>query len=228
MRIDKFICKSTEFTRIEASAFLQAGKVLVDGKVFTNGATQVHEDNCVRLNGKRLISRPSRYIMVNKPKNILCSNVDEAYPSLFHQIQVEKAFDLHVAGRLDADTTGLVLVTDDGRWSYNIITPDKECKKTYRVTLRDEIKDAVVEQFKAGVLLQGMEKPTRPAHLEIVNKKEVLLTLTEGKFHQVKRMFRAVGNRVRALHRESIGSIQLDIGLGEWRYLTLREINEFK
>ena len=228
MRIDKFICKSTELTRIEASAFLQAGKVLVDGKVFTNGATQVHEDNCVRLNGKRLISRPSRYIMVNKPKNILCSNVDEAYPSLFHQIQVEKAFDLHVAGRLDADTTGLVLVTDDGRWSYNIITPDKECKKTYRVTLRDEIKDAVVEQFKAGVLLQGMEKPTRPAHLEIVNKKEVLLTLTEGKFHQVKRMFRAVGNRVRALHRESIGSIQLDIGLGEWRYLTLREINEFK
>jgi len=227
MRIDKFICKSTELTRTEASEFLQSRKVCVDGKVFTNGATQVHEDNCITLDGVKLIARPSRYIMVHKPQNTLCSNVDEVYPSLFHQVGVEKAFDLHVAGRLDADTTGLVLVTDDGRWSYNIITPHKQCEKTYRVTLRDDIKEDVAFKFQQGILLQGQQKPTLPAKLEVVNEREVLLTITEGKFHQVKRMFRAVGNRVRALHRESIGSIHLDIEVGQWRHLTECEINSF-
>jgi len=227
MRIDKFICKSTELTRSEASEFLQARKVCVDGKVFTNGATQVHEGNCITLEGERLTARPSRYIMVHKPQNTLCSNVDEVYPSLFHHVGVEKAFDLHVAGRLDADTTGLVLVTDDGRWSYNIITPHKQCEKTYRVTLRDVIKEEVALKFQQGILLQGQQKLTLPAKLDVVNDREVLLTITEGKFHQVKRMFRAVGNRVHALHRESIGSICLDVGLGQWRHLTTDEINSF-
>lgn len=228
MRIDKFICKSTELTRSEASEFLQARKVCVDGKIFTNGATQVHEDNCITLDGEKLRARPSRYIMVHKPPNTLCSNVDEVYPSLFNYIGVEKAFDLHVAGRLDADTTGLVLVTDDGRWSYNIITPHKQCEKTYRVTLRDMIKDEVAVQFKQGILLQGQQKLTLPAKLEVVNDREVLLTITEGKFHQVKRMFRAVGNRVHALHRESIGNIHLDVEVGQWRHLTLDETNSFR
>lgn len=227
MRIDKFICNSTQLSRSEASAFLQAQKVCVDGKVFTNGATQVYDDNEVTLNGDRLIPRPSRYIMVHKPRNTLCSNVDEAYPSLFHHVGVEKAFDLHVAGRLDADTTGLVLVTDDGRWSHNIIMPNKQCKKVYRVTLRDPITDEVALQFKQGVLLRGQEKLTLPAALEIVSSHEVLLTITEGRFHQVKRMFRAVGNRVHALHRESIGDIQLDIEVAQWRHLTAEEVDCF-
>jgi len=228
MRIDKFICKSTELTRTEASEFLQARKVCVDGKVFTNGATQVHEDNCITLDGERLVARSSRYIMVHKPQNTLCSNVDEVYPSLFHHVGVDKAFDLHVAGRLDADTTGLVLVTDDGRWSYNIITPHKQCEKTYRVTLRDAIKEEVVLKFQNGILLQGQQKPTLPAKLKVVSDREVLLTITEGKFHQVKRMFRAVGNRVHGLHRESIGNVHLDVEIGQWRHLTYDEINSFR
>ena len=228
MRIDKFICKSTELTRIEVSEVLKSEKVLIDGKVYTNGATQVHEDNCVTLNGKQLIPRASRYIMVHKPLNTVCSNIDEAYPSLFHCVEVDRAFDLHVAGRLDADTTGLVLVTDNGRWSYNIITPHKACKKTYRVKLRDPIKDDVATKFEQGVLLQGQQQLTRPATLSVVTPREVLLTITEGKFHQVKRMFRAVGNRVQTLHRESIGDIKLDIEVGQWRHLTSKEVNLFK
>ncbi|NRB42487.1 MAG: 16S rRNA pseudouridine(516) synthase, partial [Pseudomonadales bacterium] len=92
MRIDKFICKSTELTRSEVSTFLQAEKVCVDGKVYTNGAVQVYADNEVTLEGEILIARPSRYIMVHKPRDTLCSNIDEAYPSLFHHVGVEKAF----------------------------------------------------------------------------------------------------------------------------------------
>jgi 16S rRNA pseudouridine516 synthase len=227
MRIDKFICKSTDLIRSEAIDLLQARKVCVDGKVFTNGATQVSDVNVVTLEGKRLIPRPSRYIMVHKPANTLCSNIDEAHPSLFHYVGVENAFDLHVAGRLDADTTGLVLVTDDGRWSHNIIMPNHQCEKTYRVTLRDPIEEDVALKFRQGVLLHGIEKPTLPAELEVVNEREVLLTLTEGKFRQVKRMFRAVGNRVLALHRESIGDIQLDVDVGQWRHLTADEVKLF-
>ena len=151
-----------------------------------------------------------------------------------------KAFDLHIAGRLDADTTGLVLITDDGRWSHNVISPKKECQKIYRVWLRNPIpaekSTALIEQFKQGIQLQGESSLTRPAVLELIadsdiaNKEssEVLLTITEGKYHQVKRMFAAVGNRVIGLHREQIGGVELgDLAPGEWRSLTAKEVALF-
>jgi 16S rRNA pseudouridine516 synthase len=231
MRLDKFICKSTELTRSEAKKLLKMGDVRVNDEVIKNPATQVHENNCVTVNGEELTARSSRYIMMHKPLDTICSNVDEVYPSLLHYIEVDKAFDLHIAGRLDADTTGLVLVTDDGRWSHNIISPKKSCEKVYRVNLRNEIHDdkavELIERFKSGLQLQGEDKLTLPAKLEIITESLVLLTITEGKYHQVKRMFAAVGNKVVGLHRQKIGKINLDIELGEWRYLTEDEVNSF-
>jgi 16S rRNA pseudouridine516 synthase len=231
MRIDKFICKSTELTRSEAKKLLKMGDVLVNGKVIKNAATQVHENNSVTVNGEALTARTSRYIMMHKPLDTICSNIDEVYPSLLNYIEVDKVFDLHIAGRLDADTTGLVLVTDDGRWSHNIISPKKNCAKVYRVNLRNAIlpeKSAeLIERFSAGLQLQGEDQLTLPAKLEILNEKEVLLTITEGKYHQVKRMFAAVGNKVIGLHRQQIGKINLDVELGMWRYLTDAEVNSF-
>ena len=123
MRLDKFICKSTELTRTEAKKLLKRGEVTVNAQVVKDPATQVHENNEIKLFGKVLSTRQSRYIMMNKPADTICSNVDEVYPSLLHYIDLDKAFDLHIAGRLDADTTGLVLITVDGRWSHNIISP---------------------------------------------------------------------------------------------------------
>jgi len=231
MRIDKFICKSTELTRSEAKKLLKMGDVRVNDEVIKNPATQVHENNSVTVNGEELTARTSRYIMMHKPLDTICSNIDEVYPSLLHYIEVDKAFDLHIAGRLDADTTGLVLVTDDGRWSHNIISPKKDCEKVYRVNLRNEISDdkavELIERFKSGLQLQGEDQLTLPAKLEVINEKLVLLTITEGKYHQVKRMFAAVGNKVVGLHRQQIGKISLDIELGEWRYLTEDEVNSF-
>lgn len=228
MRLDRFVCKSTDLIRTDATELINKGAVVVNGEVIVNEAIQVHENNCIMLEGEILTPRPSRYIMVHKPLDTICSNVDEGYPSLFRLINLERAFDLHVAGRLDTDTTGLVLITDDGRWSYNIITPKKQCEKVYRVGLRDPIAVDVAARFQEGVQLQGEASLTRPAKLEILSPKEVLLTITEGKFHQVKRMFAAVGNRVVALHRQQIGQINLDIELGEWRHLTTDEIMYFK
>ncbi|NQZ50044.1 MAG: pseudouridine synthase [Moritella sp.] len=227
MRLDKFVCKSTELTRTDATVMITGGCVSVNHDVILDVATQVHENNHISLNGEILTARPSRYILLHKPADTICSNIDEAYPSLFNYIDVENASELHVAGRLDADTTGLVLVTDDGRWSFNIITPTQHCQKVYRVGLSRPIGDDVAAKFAHGVQLQGEPQLTRPAILEVVSPKEVLLTITEGKFHQVKRMFSAVGNRVVSLHREKIGAIQLDVAVGQWRYLTDDEINSF-
>lgn len=242
MRLDKFICKSTELTRTEAKKVLKSGEVRVNGAVAKNAAMQVHENNTITIDGQELTARGSRYYILHKVVDSICSNVDEGYPSVLNFIEVDKAFDLHIAGRLDADTTGLVLLTDDGRWSHNVISPKKQCQKTYRVWLRNEINDEkladLVTRFDQGLQLQGEDSLTRPAILtrvaeidlvdEASYRSEVLLTITEGKYHQVKRMFAAVGNRVVGLHREQIGQITLgDLAPGDWRELTEAEIAQF-
>ena len=231
MRLDKFVCKSTELSRQEAVQCICSGAVLVNGVTATNESMQVHENNTVLLNGVRLTPRDFRYIVMNKPASTVCSNIDEVYPSLFHHLNVDKVSELHIAGRLDADTTGLVLITDDGRWSFAVTQPSSDCCKVYRVQLSRAIPleaiDGLIMQFKHGLLLQGESELTRPAKLEQVAPKEVLLTITEGRFHQVKRMFAAVGNQVVGLHREQIGEINLDLDIGQWRYLSKSEVAFF-
>ncbi|WP_448554546.1 16S rRNA pseudouridine(516) synthase RsuA [Thalassotalea montiporae] len=229
MRLDKYICKSTELTRNEAKKLLKSGEVRVDGEVIKNSAFKVADDAEVTIEGEQLSLIGQRYIMMNKPQDTICSNVDEVHPSLLHFLEIDRAFELHIAGRLDADTTGLVLITDDGKWSHNIISPKKQCEKTYRVWLAEPVTDEVAEKFAEGVQLNGENQLTLPAKLEMIDEREVLLTIVEGKYHQVKRMFAAVGNHVEALHRERIGGITLDddLMLGEWRYLTDQEIALF-
>lgn len=227
MRLDRFICKSTDLTREDAICLIHAGDVVVNGAVVTRERVQVHENNTITLKGQRLKKRNHRYIVMHKPAGTICSNVDELYPSLFNYLDVENVSELHIAGRLDADTTGLVLITDDGRWSFNIISPDMQCEKVYRVGLRDEIADQVAHEFEKGVKLQGEEKLTLPAQLDVISPNEVYLTITEGRHHQVKRMFAAVGNKVVSLHREKIGDIRLDIDVGQWRHLNSDEVGCF-
>lgn len=227
MRLDRFVCKSTELSLQQAECCIHQAKVWVNGYAVLDAATQVHENNDIQLDGNKLICRPFRYLLLNKPANTLCSNVDGVYPSLFSLVDIERLSELHIAGRLDADTTGLVLITDDGRWTFTITSPTKRCCKVYRVTLVNAIGDDVAQRFQQGILLQGEPGLTLPAQLHVITPQEVLLTLTEGKFHQVKRMFAAVGNKVVSLHRESIGAVNLDVGLGQWRYLTDVEISSF-
>lgn len=231
MRLDKFLCKSTDFTRAESIDLIETGKVRVNGIVIVTPQTQVHENNSIMLAGQRLFARPSRYIMLHKPINTLCSNVDGDYPSVMKYIHVDRAEDLHITGRLDADTTGLLLLTDDGRWSFNIINPKYHCEKTYRVTLRDPIEDGDIDdlvwRFEQGLQLQGEKTLTLAAKLEVIASHQVLLTLCEGRYHQVKRMFFTVGNRVVSLHRQQVGKLSLDIELGQWRYLTEDEVSGF-
>lgn len=232
MRLDRFICRSTDLSKEQATQAIKTGQVFVNGSAIHDPRVQVHENNLITLKGVELTPRPPRYILMHKPANTICSNIDEAYPSLFNYITIDKASELHIAGRLDADTTGLVLITDDGRWSYQITQPNYLCEKVYRVRLRSPLTEKAELALTRGILLQGEEKPTHPAKLTVVEssefkKTEVLLTITEGRFHQVKRMFAAVGNKVLQLHREKIGPIHLDVEEGQWRFLTLEEIDAF-
>ncbi|MFT5899362.1 MAG: 16S rRNA pseudouridine516 synthase [Glaciecola sp.] len=227
MRLDKFVCKSTQLTKSEAIQQIHQGEISVNSEITMEEATQVHENNIVMFNGLRLKTRDFRYILMHKPAGTICSNVDEAYPSLFNYLDIDRVSELHIAGRLDADTTGLVLITDDGRWSFNITLPTNNCRKVYRVILSKELAVDVAFNFRKGIQLQGEQHLTLPAILEVIGPSEVRLTITEGKFHQVKRMFAAVGSRVLSLHREKIGELNLDIDVGKWRYLTTDEVQSF-
>lgn len=174
----------------------------------------------------RLLALRGRYIMLHKPLDTVCTSLDDDPRSVLALLDVDKPEQLHIAGRLDVDTTGLVLITDDGNWSHRITSPKKTCGKRYRVKLAEPVDEGVINVFAQGVMLKDETRVTLPAQLEILTPQEVLLTLREGKYHQVKRMFAAMGNRVVGLHREQIGEIALDPSLeeGEWRPLTSQEV----
>lgn len=226
MRLDKFICQSTNLTRTLAKREIARGNVNINGAPMRKSDFKVTPEMDVFFNGSSLSQRSVRYIMLHKPVDMICSTVDEEHMSVLNLIEVDKRNELHIAGRLDVDTTGLVLITDDGQWSHRVTSPKRECNKRYRVQLADPIANEVIATFTDGVQLRGEDKPCLPAQLEILSEKEVLLTIQEGKYHQVKRMFASLGNKVIGLHREQIGIIELDANLaaGEWRYLTPEEV----
>jgi 16S rRNA pseudouridine516 synthase len=138
--------------------------------------------------------------------------------------------ELHLAGRLDRASTGLLLLTNDGRWSKLVTEPLHEISKVYRVTTRDVISSETAERFAAGIYFAFEDLTTRPAVLEVLGEREALLAIHEGRYHQVKRMFHAVGNQVLSLHRESIGPLVLTDSLlpGEYRSLSAAEIACFR
>ena len=227
MRLDKFLCDSLGVTRKEATQILKSKTVTVNDVMQKSGATKVTEECVVEWQGNELRVQGPRYIMVYKPEGFVCSHEDSSNRTVFDLLDEIKMDKLHFAGRLDVDTTGLVLVTDDGQWSHRITSPKHKCEKLYRVWLVDPVEDDYVEKFKEGIQLKSEDGLTLPAHLEVRAEREVLLTIHEGKYHQVKRMFVAVGNQVTALHRSQIGDIRLDreLASGEYRPLTEAEIN---
>lgn len=229
MRLDKFLGTTLGITRREAGKLLRDKMIEVDGEIVRSASFSVGDDNNVEFNGRPLRLQGPRYFMLNKPQGFVCSHVDDFNPTvfvLFDEVSPEK---MHVAGRLDSDTTGLTLLTDDGQWSHRITSPRHVCEKVYFVETADPIVAENIAQFEAGVQLNGEEGLTRPAKLEIVGEREGVLTITEGKYHQVKRMFASVGNRVVGLHRERVGALELDEDLepGQYRPLTAEEIASF-
>ncbi|MGF1731435.1 16S rRNA pseudouridine(516) synthase RsuA [Photobacterium kasasachensis] len=229
MRLDKFLSTTLGITRKEAGKLLKNKQIEVNGETVKNGSLKVTDDCDVEFNGRSLSFSGPRYFMLNKPQGFVCSHVDDYNPTVFVLLDEVSPEKLHVAGRLDGDTTGLVLLTDDGQWSHRITSPRHECEKVYYVELADPLPEETIQTFAEGVQLRGEKELTRPAKLEILSEREALITISEGKYHQVKRMFASVGNKVVGLHREQVGNIELDEELepGEYRPLTDEEIAYF-
>lgn len=226
MRLDKFICDCTGLTRSQAGKSIRQGLVSINGEPVKQAARQVSVTDQVELDGEPLQLIGPRYIMLHKPAGYVCANDDPEHPIVFTLLDEPLVERLHTVGRLDLDTTGLLLLTDDGQWSHRLSSPKHHVAKTYRVWTADPIPADAIAQFAAGVMLRGEKEPTKPAQLELVATHEALLTIHEGRYHQVKRMFAAIGNKVERLHRERIGALQLpaDLAEGEYRHLAAEEI----
>lgn len=228
MRLDKFLSQQLGISRSLVTRELRAEHVTVNDEIIKNSAYKLHDTDVVKYQEYELkqIFGP-RYFMLNKPEGYVCSTDDPENPTILYFIDEPVAEKLHAAGRLDMDTTGLVLLTDDGQWSHRITSPKHHCEKDYLVTLSEPLEEELVTLFANGIQLRNEKDLTKPAKLEIIDTYLARLTITEGRYHQVKRMFAAVGNHVTALHRERIGCIQLDETLdpGEYRALTDDEIS---
>lgn len=226
MRLDKYLCESSDLTRSQARSALSSGEITVNGEVIKQGTYVVRDGDQVQWDGETLEIIGLRYIMLNKPAGYECSLKNSQHLAVMDLLDVDKRDRLHTVGRLDVETTGLILITDDGQWTHRIISPRHRCDKVYVATLAEPLCAEAEARFSAGIVLEGEHKATLPAVLERVSECVARLTIQEGKYHQVRRMFAALGNHVVTLHRERIGPVALDEDLqaGESRYLTPAEV----
>lgn len=227
VRLDKFIAQSTELSRALAKLELKRKQITVNGSVERDAGYIVQRNDEVRWQQQLLNWPGPRYLMLHKPKGVECSHNPSAHRSVFDLVDAPRANELQVVGRLDQDTTGLVLLTDDGAWLHALTSPKKVQGKRYLVTCAQPITPEQLAALRAGVVLRDDPKPTLPAEATLLSPNQLQLSIHEGRYHQVKRMLAAVGNVVTDLHRESIAHIQLDADLpeGNWRWLTEAEIS---
>ncbi|GHB08721.1 pseudouridine synthase [Salinicola rhizosphaerae] len=233
MRLDRYLSEATELTRSQAKRVLRLEEVTVNGEPVKDGARQVSDEDDIRWQEEPITRVGWRYLMMHKPVGVECSLRPTHYPSVMELIEIPQRERLHPVGRLDVETSGLLLITDDGQWTHRVTSPNRACLKRYRATLEAPLSDNVArrlkKRFEAGIVLQGEEQATRPATFERLADHEVVIGVTEGRYHQVRRMTAAVGLSIVTLHRESIGALSLDADLepGECRFLTAEEIASF-
>ncbi|GAB1260065.1 pseudouridine synthase [Aurantivibrio plasticivorans] len=229
MRLDKFISHGTILSRAQVKRAIKAKLVEVNGAIALSPQQNVCETDTVSMEGTLVALPAPRYLMVNKPENCVSASRDTQHPTILDVIG-EHDSNLSIAGRLDKDTTGLILLSDDGQWIHNVTSPRKGCTKTYIAKLDQPVTLGVIEAFAMGISLRNEAKPTLPAKLEALPDNLAKVDITEGKYHQVKRMFAACGLHVLRLQRIAIGDITLDPTLqpGQFRALTQQEIESFR
>lgn len=228
-RLDKLVCDLFKVTRKQAKADIADGKITVNGKTIYKSNDHFSVTDQIARCGEIRTYQKFVYIMLNKPEGVLSATQDRSAQTVIDLLSLElKQRDLFVAGRLDKNTTGFLLITNDGEFAHNILSPKKHIAKTYVASLRDPIPLLAIEQFRQGIKLSDFT--CKPAKLEILGPRLARITVVEGKFHQIKRMFAAIGNEVLSLHRSHMGGLELDPTLksGEARYITNSELKLLK
>lgn len=230
MRLDKFLAACDVGSRSQVKNFIKKGLVTIDDVVCKDADYKFDENSCkVTFQGQPLIYQTFEYYMLNKPQGVVTATQDNHDKTVMDLLNVTRKKDLFPVGRLDKDTEGLLLITNDGALAHTLLSPKKHVDKTYLVELRDAITSQAVQELEQGVDI-GEEKITLPAKVKINNDYEILLTIQEGKFHQVKRMLQAVENEVIFLKRITFGSLTLDNNLeqGTFRPLNPEEIQSLR
>lgn len=231
LRIDKILSNLGYGSRAEIKRDCKHGVIEVNGKIISNPGTQVDPDNDeILYSGEKVEYREYIYIMMNKPDGYISATFDKRDPIVLDLIDDPSylAFEPFPVGRLDKDTEGLLVLTNDGKLSHRVLSPKKHVPKTYYAKVEGVVSDEDIKSFEEGVVLDDGYK-TMPSQLKILKSdelSEIELTIHEGKFHQVKRMFESVGKKVVYLKRLSMGKLKLDesLGLGEYRELTDEEV----
>ncbi len=226
LRLDKYISNATDLSRTEVKRLIKAGQVTVDDIIVANSAQKITDDQTVAIEGSTIQLASHRYFMMNKPAGVVSASKDRYNPTALELIYEHRNEQLQIAGRLDIDTTGLLLITDDGQWNHRVTSPKKDCKKRYLVELQDPVGKDYQKRLEAGIALEGEKRRCLPASMEIIDDHHIYLSISEGKYHQVKRMITTLGNEVVSLHRLQIGEIQLDPQLepGDYRPLSDAEV----
>lgn len=233
IRLDKYLSEMSVGTRSEVKQMIRKGQVSVNGAVSKKPEQKVDaEKDHIEVNGTEVSFVSEEYIMLHKPAGVVSATKDNHDQTVLDLIKEKKRNDLFPVGRLDKDTEGLLLLTNDGALAHQMLSPKKHVDKTYYATIQGRVTDEDVEAFFKGLDI-GEEKLTMPAKLVIEKAdaiSEIRVTIQEGKFHQVKRMFEAVGKKVLYLKRLTFGPLVLDETLrpGEYRYLTEEEIRDLK
>lgn len=226
MRLDKFLCHLNLGTRSQIKTYIRQGLVTVNGQVEKSADRHVDESmDRVYFRGQELHYVPERYYMLNKPAGVVSATRDNTADTVVELMSSRDRNGVFPVGRLDKDTEGLLILTNDGELAHRLLTPKRHVDKTYFVSLEHSLSEDDVLKLEQGVDI-GDERPTLPAKVEMIDEKSIYLTIHEGKFHQIKRMLRAVGNGVTALKRMSFAGLYLDGSLkpGEYRELTDQEV----
>lgn len=226
MRLDKFLCEMNKGSRNQVKELIRRGNVTVNGQVVRSPEIQIKEgEDAVALNGENLIFQEFVYYMLNKPPGVVSATRDSFSRTVLDLFGPDLRKGMFPVGRLDKDTEGLLLVTNDGELSHRLLSPRRHVDKVYLAGIAAPLTEEDIRSLEQGVDI-GEGAPTLPARVQILEERLVELTLHEGQFHQVKRMLMAVGNEVLTLKRVRFGKLPLDPALapGEYRMLTDKEV----
>ncbi len=226
MRLDRFLSQATGLSRKQAGIEIRRRQVRVGDELVRDPARHVAVDAAVYWRDAPVSLPGGVYLMMHKPAGLVCARRDPLHSTVLDLLPPELAAQVHIVGRLDRETTGLLLLTDDGDWSHRLTSPRHGCAKTYLADLAGPLVPDAERRFEQGLMLRSETRPTRPAQLQRLTDCRVRVTVHEGRYHQVRRMFAALDNRVLSLHRESVGDVVLDAELppGGWRLLRDTEL----
>lgn len=230
MRLDKFLAHANYGTRREVKKIIRSGWVSVNDQIVKNDDFKIDENkDIICVDNEQVIYQQFYYIMLNKPNGYVSATIDDRYPTVIDLIYEDYALDLFPVGRLDLDTEGLLLLTNDGSLSHELLSPKKHVDKEYYVELEKDFNDQDIKTLEAGVAINDQEV-CKEAKVKRIDNNKLMLIIQEGKYHQVKRMMHAIDNEVTYLKRVRMGSLKLDetLPLGEYRALNEEEIKMLK